>query len=430
MSSAQTESAATPSSLSQARRYRGSQPTIGTYLANRSMHRLDHASGGANHPERMMRPRLGGTRFPTWHPSPRNSRAPRPQTRPRAERAALGKAARSEVPRSSHGEWAAGGRPRRPGRGARGARPPIAGPRARADPLRAHARLAVHLLPRRRGDHGRRPRGDAGLGAPGAGLRRRPPLQLRRLRRRPTASWSSTSTTSTRRCRGRGSGTSSGSPRASRSPAATAASSDARARARSSLTAARELPRDDARARPSWATSRSGTSALDVARRSASAFAPTAEQEGAQGRSTATSPRRSARTACARFSKLTDAVDGELRIVSDPPLIVPLEELCSGRAAARSPRRGCARSSTAYRETLAAERRAPARRLPLRRRRPQGRRRRQRRHPRLDRPAARPRRGRPALPAGQGGAAVGARALHRAEPSSPTRASASSRASG
>ena len=30
------------------------------------------------------------------------------------------------------------------------------------------------------------------------------------------------------------------------------------------------------------------------------------------------------------FSKLTDRVDGELRIVSDPPLIVPIEELFSG----------------------------------------------------------------------------------------------------
>ena len=52
-------------------------------------------------------------------------------------------------------------------------------------------------------------------------------------------------------------------------------------------------------------------------------------------------------------------------------------------------------------------------RLPPRRRRAQGRRRGQRRHALLDRAAARPRRRRPAVPAGQGGRAVGARALRR-----------------
>lgn len=31
------------------------------------------------------------------------------------------------------------------------------------------------------------------------------------------------------------------------------------------------------------------------------------------------------------FSKLTHRVDGELRIASDPPVLVPLEELYSGK---------------------------------------------------------------------------------------------------
>ena len=35
------------------------------------------------------------------------------------------------------------------------------------------------------------------------------------------------------------------------------------------------------------------------------------------------------------FAKLTDVVDGERRIVSDPPLIVPLDELVAGEADAR-----------------------------------------------------------------------------------------------
>ena len=79
-----------------------------------------------------------------------------------------------------------------------------------------------------------------------------------------------------------------------------------------------------------------------------------------------------------------------------------------------------------------ARRRPPpaARALPLRRRGAQGRRRRQRRHAGLDRADARPRRRRPAVPAGQGGAGVGARAVPRQERVTPTTASASSRASG
>ena len=104
----------------------------------------------------------------------------------KAERAARGKAARAEVPRSSHWGGSAG-RAARPRRGARGA-----GADARAgagpDPLRADARLAVHVLPRRGGDHGRRPRGDAADGPAGAALRRRAPVELRCLRgARPAA---------------------------------------------------------------------------------------------------------------------------------------------------------------------------------------------------------------------------------------------------
>ena len=72
----------------------------------------------------------------------------------------------------------------------------------------------------------------------------------------------------------------------------------------------------------------------------------------------------------------------------------------------------------------------PARELPLRRRRAQGRRRRQRRDPVLDPAAARPRRDRPAVPPGQGGAGVGARAVPRHERVRATTASAWSRVSG
>ncbi len=50
------------------------------------------------------------------------------------------------------------------------------------DPLWAHARLALHLLPRRCADHGQRPLPHAMLRPDRPVLRRRPPLELRRLR--------------------------------------------------------------------------------------------------------------------------------------------------------------------------------------------------------------------------------------------------------
>ena len=98
-----------------------------------------------------------------------------------AERVARGKGARREVPRSSHAVFEP--TPHR--------LDPVEllerqadtrVPGARPDPLRADARLAVHLLPRRGADHGRRPGGDAALRVPGPVLRRRAPLELRPLR--------------------------------------------------------------------------------------------------------------------------------------------------------------------------------------------------------------------------------------------------------
>ena len=73
----------------------------------------------------------------------------------------------------------------------------------------------------------------------------------------------------------------------------------------------------------------------------------------AQGRS----PRRAPRTACGRCDKLTHKVDGELRIVSDPPLIVPIEELLPAGDEPRPRARSCSSVLDAYRETLPADRR-------------------------------------------------------------------------
>ena len=76
----------------------------------------------------------------------------------------------------------AGAEAQRPDRSARGAGAD-ASAGARPDPVRAHARVAVHLLPRRRLPDGGRSRGRAADGIARSALRRRAPLQLRHLRR-------------------------------------------------------------------------------------------------------------------------------------------------------------------------------------------------------------------------------------------------------
>ena len=72
--------------------------------------------------------------------------------------------------------------------------------------------------------------------------------------------------------------------------------------------------------------------------------------------SSATWRRRGRRTACRAFAKLTTNVDGEPRIASDPPLIVPIEEVASGVEEVDHEEfmRGVIRS---YRRTLSADRR-------------------------------------------------------------------------
>jgi hypothetical protein len=76
-----------------------------------------------------------------------------------AERTGRGKAARGELPRSAHAGWEPGPRRTDPVDLLEEHADPSA--RARPDPVRAHARVAVHLLPRRRvsdGGRSRRPR--------------------------------------------------------------------------------------------------------------------------------------------------------------------------------------------------------------------------------------------------------------------------------
>ena len=115
------------------------------------------------------------------------------------------------------------------------------------------------------------------------------------------------------------------------------------------------------------------------------------------------------------FDKLTHVVDGEPRIVSDPPLIVPIEELLTAEQAAtfleRYPRAPSHLPSEPPRGSP-----IPPGGLPLRPCGAQGGRRGQRRHPGVDRPHARSRQRRSAVPPGQGGSGFGARSLRRQEP--------------
>ena len=117
------------------------------------------------------------------------------------------------------------------------------------------------------------------------------------------------------------------------------------------------------------------------------------------------------------FAKLTGIVDGEPRIISDPPVLVPVEELVEGARRrwsaehSRSIPRVSQRHWRADRRDLLESYRFVASGA-------EGRRRRQRRHAGLDRPPARPRRRGPALPPDQGGSGVGARGLTPARASS------------
>ena len=95
------------------------------------------------------------------------------------------------------------------------------------------------------------------------------------------------------------------------------------------------------------------------------------------------------RDSMSAFDKLTQVVDGEPRIVADPPLIVPYVDLAEGEAASADLRRD-APAAAHLSADAGVQPARPRRAVPPRRRRAQGRRRRQRRHARLDRADARP----------------------------------------
>ena len=127
------------------------------------------------------------------------------------------------------------------------------------------------------------------------------------------------------------------------------------------------------------------------------------------------------------LTKLTTVVDGRRRIISQPPLVVPVEELAADLDVDEL---YDALSGILGDYTADPVRRPPAprRAVPARRRGPQGRRRGQRRAPGRGSCSSRPTAGGSSpVPPGQAGAAVGARRLLRRRSSTTTRASVSSR---
>jgi Uncharacterized protein conserved in bacteria (DUF2252) len=103
-------------------------------------------------------------------------------------------------------------------------------------------------------------------------------------------------------------------------------------------------------------------------------------------------------------------VDGELRIVADPPLIVPIEDLVVPGSEWEHSEALIKKLLNSYRRTLGNQQHPPGG-VPLRSHGPQGGGGGQRRHPLLHHAAARPRQQRSAVPSGQGGAGVRARAV-------------------
>ena len=237
------------------------------------------------------------------------------------------------------------------------------------------------------------------------------------------AASSSTSTTSTRPCPARGSGTSSGSRPASRSPAGTTGS-PRRSAARSSATSAARVPRA-MREFAAMPTSTSGTPTLDVDELLGSCSRRSAKRAAAQdARARRRGQGADARTACRRSTssptwstgsggssptrrsscRSTTRRDAERGGRSRSSM---RELLASLPAAACRPTAGTARAVSSS-STSPARSSASAASGPV-----------------LDRAAARARRQRPAVPAGQGGRGVGARAVRRHEPVRATTASGS-----
>ena len=308
-----------------------------------------------------------------------------------AQRAALGRAARTRVPRSSHADPGDDGRQARSPcapRGAGGA----ARARARADPARADGRRRSPSTAAPRCVMAGRPGAHAARPGSRPGLRRRPPAQLRRSSRRPSAASSSTSTTSTRRCPARGSGTSSAWPRASWSPGGSEGSPHEGASADRPSTPWRRTALAMRAVRARWARSTSGThgsSADEIASVGFGSLARTAQQRrGSSGAgSEQLAKARDADQPAGRSASSPASSTAGSRVHRRPSARRAAHGSAAGRRArpvGGDPRRAARRLRG---RSLAPGPAAAARAVPGRRHGAQGGRRRQRRDPLLDPPA-------------------------------------------
>ena len=239
-----------------------------------------------------------------------------------AERIARGKAARGELPRSAHGAWEAAAETHRPGRSPRGAGAD-ASARARPDPVRAHARVAVHLLPRRRLPDGGRSRGRAADGPARSALRRRAPLQLRHLRRAGSAA----RLQHQRLRRDAAGAVRVGRQAARRQPRGRRPGSRLR---RSGPPLGRDWRRRASTAKR-WPVSRRCATSTSGTRASTSRRSSTSSEDrrraSTSSASRSTSPRCDTKDSMRALAKLCRTVDGELRIVGNPPLVTPIEDV-------------------------------------------------------------------------------------------------------
>ena len=301
----------------------------------------------------------------------------------------------------------------------------VAGGRAGADPARPDAGLPVHLLPRRRAADGGRPGAHPRLGAAGPAVRRRPPGQLRRVRLAGAAAGVRHQRLRRDAARARSSGTSSGWPRAWPSPARDNGFTrkERKRVVRAGVAGYRTTMREFAEQGRWPSGTPTSTSRPPVAR-----LPRPGRAQGAQASARPRAGQGAHRDSRQALDKLTTVVDGRRRIISDPPTVVPIEELFSGmeretdlRADRRRARAVPAHPAVRPPAPAGAVRPGPGG--------PQGRRRRQRRHARVDRAARGRRRRRPLfLQAKEAQPSVLAR-LRRTPAATATRASGSSPAS-
>ena len=303
----------------------------------------------------------------------------------------------------------------RPGVAARGAGDLA---RGRPDPgaSRPHDGLALHVLPRSGTADGRRPRPHPEQRPDRPAVRRRAPVELRAVRERRAPP---------RLRHQRLRRDAPGPVRVGRQ----AAGGELRDRRALSRVHRRGAPRDHARRRARATASRCCSAAesgvleswydhLDVDKVQSwlqrRAGAGARRRSGRSRRSTPSSPRRARGTACRRSRSSSRRTSGQMRIVADPPLIVPVEDLFPDGVDAEDTVDGHARHPRRVPADAASRANHPLAEFTLRAHGEEGRRGGQRRHARVDRAAAWPRRRGPAVPPGEGGPGVRARAIPRA----------------